>query len=566
MDSTSTERSSSTNTIDKKKKFKRYWNELRSRSLNVPTVLLLIYSATIPLSHKTLNNIIPGFVGRNECENSNYIEDPLTINSLNVLSVSSLFLLIPFCGWLSDTKIGRGNAVYLSLWVGWLGSLLQALACCLQYYESCDRITVIGRYTLSSLAGIFLIISLAFMYTNILPYGIDQMMHLSSVKIRSFIHWLVWVYFFFDTIPLNIIFSFANYKTFVLINAVVACALFSLSLCLQFHLKHRFEHIPIPNPYKTVFKVLKSSLKRNRNKLQRRSAFTYWGKEPSRIDLAKERYGGPFSHEQVENVKTFLRILAVLAATFGFFIVFNSFVSAISASLPLQNGNNGLQGHAHYEIWFIAYGALLALIPVCELLILPLFPKFEYFLMNPLRGIGLANVLLTISIISLFLINLIGRHVSSSFTIEDRSDDSVPYWILLIPTVLAGTSLVILWLCSFEFLCSQAPFGMHGMIIGLFWFLYGAFNDIGTIILFLIYSFTYDSSKSFMSYTTITFGVIALLGLVLYILVARWYVKRVRDTDLNLRTVVENNWEQQLIKKSSYNQNDEFTVATDDEQ
>ena len=36
------------------------------------------------------------------------------------------YFLIPFCGWLSDTKIGRGNAIYLSLWLGWVGTLLQS--------------------------------------------------------------------------------------------------------------------------------------------------------------------------------------------------------------------------------------------------------------------------------------------------------------------------------------------------------------------------------------------------------------------------------------------------------
>ena len=38
-----------------------------------------------------------------------------------------------------------------------------------------------------------------------------------------------------------------------------------------------------------------------------RSALTYWEKEyPSHIDLGKEKYGGPFSEEEVENVKTVL--------------------------------------------------------------------------------------------------------------------------------------------------------------------------------------------------------------------------------------------------------------------
>ena len=57
------------------------------------------------------------------------------------------------------------------------------------------------------------------------------------------------------------------------------------------------------------------------------SAFTYSGNErPSRMDYAKERYGGPFTAEQVEDVKTFLRILGLL------FCLGSSFVMEIYSS------------------------------------------------------------------------------------------------------------------------------------------------------------------------------------------------------------------------------------------
>ena len=37
----------------------------------------------------------------------------------------------------------------------------------------------------------------------------------------------------------------------------------------------------------------------------KRSAFTYWENYiPSCIDLGKEKYGGPFTYKQVEDVKT----------------------------------------------------------------------------------------------------------------------------------------------------------------------------------------------------------------------------------------------------------------------
>uniref|UniRef100_A0A1X7U8M8 Uncharacterized protein n=1 Tax=Amphimedon queenslandica TaxID=400682 RepID=A0A1X7U8M8_AMPQE len=118
-------------------------------------------------------------------------------------------------------------------------------------------------------------------------------------------------------------------------------------------------------------------------------------------------------------------------------------------------------------------------------------------------------------------------------------------WILVIPSVLGGTSLILNLIYLFEFLCSQAPFGMLGMIIGLFWCIHGVFDSIGSYI-----AYVSTSVLSCISLATIPFGVIAVVGLVLYLVVARWYVNRVRDTDLDLRTEVENNWEQRLIKEN----------------
>ena len=44
-----------------------------------------------------------------------------------------------------------------------------------------------------------------------------------------------------------------------------------------------------------------------------RSALIYWEEDyPSRLDLGKDKYGGPFSEEEVEDVKTVLRLLPLL--------------------------------------------------------------------------------------------------------------------------------------------------------------------------------------------------------------------------------------------------------------
>ena len=70
------------------------------------------------------------------------------------------------------------------------------------------------------------------------------------------------------------------------------------------------------HPLKLIYTVLKYSWKHKVP--ERRSAFTYWEEHiPARIDLGKSKYGGPFTTEEVEDTKTFLRILLLLLSLVG---------------------------------------------------------------------------------------------------------------------------------------------------------------------------------------------------------------------------------------------------------
>ena len=70
------------------------------------------------------------------------------------------------------------------------------------------------------------------------------------------------------------------------------------------------------NSIKDMFKVLHYSWCHKCP--ERRSAFTYWENQiPSRINLGKEKYGGPFTNEQVEDVKCTIRLLLLIISLFG---------------------------------------------------------------------------------------------------------------------------------------------------------------------------------------------------------------------------------------------------------
>ena len=320
-------------------------------------------------------------------------------------------------------------------------------------------------------------------------------------------------------------------------------------------------------------KYWKFSLKTSDTRRQHRSAFTYWGEEPSRMDLAKEGYGGCFTHEEVENVKTFLRIAVVLATVFSLSV--STFPFLFHLSNFTAQFKDGSKENAKDSIVLLGnFAPLFVVVPLFELVILPLFPKLEYFIINPLKGLGLAYILIILSIVSVFLIDLIGRLVADNnskvpcfFMWESvHQTIQISYWILLIPSVLSGTSYFLSSICLFEFMCSQSPFGMYGMIFGLSLFFNGIFTDIAIGIFLIVYYYPIHSI-SFMSCTswfTMIFGSIAVIGLVVYVLIARWYVNRVRDTDLGLRTAVEEHCENRLILENALNDNEteDFVISS----
>ena len=421
----------------------------------------------------------------------------------------------------------------------------------------------VGIYGISPLALVCLVISVNLFYVILLAYGMDQLIGAPSIKVRMFIYWFVWVMFLGGNIPSYVGFlPVTKYHTGMLSMSTIAFGLFTLSLCLHFKFHDRFDNMAISNPYKMVYNVVKFTIGNKYPK--NRSALTYWENEvPKRIDFAKDKYGGPYTHEDVENVKTFFRILAVLAALSLFLMSLDPFVTGITNFV--QQFKDGENNNAQFAVWYIGDSTILLIVPLLQFVILPLFPKLEYFLINSLKGLGVAMICLILSILSIFTIDLTSRlmtyghnqsHIGCFLTWSPGDPIvNISYWFILIPSILAGAADALSFLCIFEFLCSQAPFGMHGMLIGLFWFLRAIYIDVSSGITLAFQYRHVINGPSVLSCTTwftLLFGLIAIIGLIVYVLVARWYVLRVRDDDLNLRTTIEEHIEQQIIREEEY--------------
>ena len=136
------------------------------------------------------------------------------------------------------------------------------------------------------------------------------------------------------------------------------------------------------NPIKLIFQVLNYARK---NKCPRlRSALTYIDEEhPSRLDFGKHKFGGPFTEEEVEDVKTVFRLTPLIVLAYGV-IFFSEF--AVS---PILANNTYKSAPSQIVININITALAFVLIPVYRFIVYPLVRKRIPSLLK-MTGAGLA--------------------------------------------------------------------------------------------------------------------------------------------------------------------------------
>ena len=547
--------------------FRHFILRIKDRTLPLHAVLLIVFAVPSVLANVIVTDIVSDFTvpsEDNECfsPRAEPNENVVFTVQLVVQFVSHLF--IPLAGWLSDVKIGRRTAIMISLWTGWTGTLLQTLSECFQSH-SCSTIELIGKYGLSSLALVFLIPSFTIYYATALAYGMDLLINCSTAKHRSFIYWYAWMFFLSgNSFSITDFLSELEYSNSRLSISFLACVFFTFSLSFNFLIT--FEQNTVSNPYTKMYDILKSVLCKNKQSAGGyQSALTYWeDSRPSKLDLTKTKYGGLYSHEDVENVKTFFRILLILLVLLPFWISLDPVTNRITSLVPqFGKGSSDIDGLAPFIIFFVGDSIILLAIPLLEFFIIPIFPKAEYFLMSSLKGLGLSQLLLNVAIVLTFVIDITGHLITAEHVncfavwVPGDINFNLSYWILLIPSVVGGIADNIAFVCVFEFICSQSPHEMNGMLIGVFWVIRSFSISINSTLSFTLKNWNPIAIDAGLFSCTLWFliilEVVSLVGLTLYIPVACWYTKRVRTDELTLRTAVEDHFEQQLSREAREN-------------
>ena len=304
-----------------------------------------------------------------------------------VVVTEHLVWLIPFgittaiAGWLTDAFIERYKVIRCSIWIMWLFMIAITVSAVVgqlnKIYHHHDKHIV--------QTSLFCLISIGFgaFQSNIIQFGLDQLHDASTTEIKSFIVWYV------NSLIITGFIAEFNFLCLPTQNklylSLLLCVCLTLALLLMICFNKSFIKEPPPKySFKLIYKIIKFAIVTKHPRC--RSAFTYCEDElPSRIDFGKSKYGGPFTTEQVEDVKTLLRFFPLISI-FG--MIASVFVAANILYIYLEKqynqftelnvlGSRGVVAKCYEETSLtnsVSLGILLLII-FHEFIIHPLFQR-----------------------------------------------------------------------------------------------------------------------------------------------------------------------------------------------
>ncbi len=439
-----------------------------------------------------------------------------------------IIAFIPIAGWLADVRYGNFKVFKFGALLFFVSTVLTCI-CLIMSIEAVHP-TVIGITSTAAVLVAYLGVSAC--VVTALQLGLDQMPDASSDNIISFIKWLMFSIFFgvwiSDIIlkstiicasvdPDNRFIFFSLYP--VLVMSILCCSIFLLApKWLIFEPKS-------PQSLKIIYQVLKFAAK-HKSPLNR-SALTYWEEDvPSRMDLGKSRYGGPFTTEQVEDVKTFFKIIVIQIPLFFVLLSSQKFNVRLDHQAPLSINDECTASLISLFTYHPFFGAMLVTL-ISEFIVYPLV-KIEPPSM--LKQIGFACFIIVVA-----NIGILSAEVVSYF-------HDIQTWIKIASSIIGGlVQLSFLTNSIMLFACAQSPYNMRGLLVGFALLLHVSSLILGELLFRIIVNLCYN----YIIYSSVMV-VVTLFGFILYCLLARWYKRRVRDEEYNVHRVVEEVYDRYL--------------------
>ena len=426
------------------------------------------------------------------------------------------YMLYPLIGLLTDVYIGRYRAIMIGIILCFISWIITGILFILNRYGFLGMIWIVPGVVINYIGVI------AF-NANIIQYNIDQLIGASANELSTIIYWNI------AALPVASIMRdwllLASTATAEFIYIMIIGVALSLILVSHSLFKHKLENISlIKNPIKLIVRVL--CYARKHKYPENRSALTYWEEEaPSRLDLGKDKYGGPFTEEEVEDVKTFFHILPLFIAIFGFGLVPN-----ISDSHCKKESLVDCVMITFFDIYHVTIALLFF---IYQFMICGCFHKYIPSMLTRM-GTGLVFT----------LFGCISQSLMQIYALYDS--------LLIIQQVLFGISFFLILPTSFEFTVAQSPEYMRGMMVGLCYTSMGIGIALGFIML-----------QYATKYVYIIVCFLQLLILVVFVILARRYKYRVRENEVNILQIVDDHYQRYMEQEDEYEKERMYMYSED---
>ena len=265
-------------------------------------------------------------------------------------------VLYPVAGVIADSYLGRYTVIHIGLWLLWIGFALSALSTSvLCFIPSIQTAGTVYKYIMVIAAVILYSAGSGSVEATVIPFGADQLAPgASSDEFSSYFYYyyiakntavfIVTLVLFtvFDEItftPHSGEYPFRKLNTdidYVIQNLLAVLAVTLALLILLYFRKQFYRDKQHSNALRLVTRVLCYAARAKRQIPQQSRAFRYGGALTPRIDLAKEENDGMFTGEEVEDVKTFYRMLLLILSLFGYFITYGAVSILSKHSIPRE--------------------------------------------------------------------------------------------------------------------------------------------------------------------------------------------------------------------------------------
>ena len=443
------------------------------------------------------------------------------------------FALAPFVGWLGDVRFGRYKIIKLGSMTFFLTSILFYSEFLIEGILSTVIHTVI--VTMQGIGGACFIAAM-------LPFLTDQLIGATSDELSAVVQWYVWTNAFGKglsdaIILLGVAPIFELISSGVVLVYAFPLAVIIITDCLCHQWLDRTHKVT--NPIKLIIQVLNYT--RKHRYPERRSAFTYIDEEqPTRIDFGKEKFGGPFTEEEVEDVKTVLRLTPLV-------ICLNFFNGADIAPSQLLKSSKNYFNFINGATDTCFY---LLLIPVYRLLLHRFIHRYTPSMLNSI-AIGMALYLVGyIALAALVIKGVVHSDDVQSYlfcsintTLAHPPDEYVEWYWKLGPYLLYGVGSTMTTVLLYEFIIAQSPDKMKG-------FVFGVLLASHSITEFIALEIQNQVNYTICSGLTLTILLVALF--VVFLVFSKRYTLRERNREINIQAIVEEHYDRYMDQEEEY--------------